>query len=184
MHVIVDAWRYPHTTVIAITTTTACHLFFFSLTYIRKWIERGLTHTVQPPAAQSPRRFPRAKSDRHHQTLTYLVGPQHRESRRANFTSSIQLSSQGCEKTTGPLLLTVSSSLTLSLSLSPLVPPFSRSHSFSRTLSSFFLARSFVRSYARSLVRPTAHSTPGRGRGDKQRAFYQTRLRSRHDISI
>lgn len=47
-------------------------------THTKDVTEEGLTRTVQPPTAQSPRRFPRAKSDRHHQTLTYLVvGPQH-----------------------------------------------------------------------------------------------------------
>lgn len=124
-----------------------------------------LTRTVQPPAVQSTRRFPRAKSDRHHQTLTYL-GPQHWESRRANFTFATAVVA-AAERRRVPLL---------SISFRY------RSHFFSRTYSLLssspgysFVRLSFVRSFARPTDRP--RTPPERRRGTNNARFIKYSVR-------
>lgn len=155
---------------------------------------KRLTHTGQFPAGQSTRRFPRAKSDRQQQSaLTYLVSPRHRESPPSeNHVSDGR--GRGCEKATGPAASPRYLSLVIARSLSSRTPfplsfsPRSVRRSVGRSVGRSVrpsvrpsVAHSLARFFTR---RPTAHSTPGRGERDKQRAFYQTRLRSRHDIRI
>lgn len=139
--------------------------------------KKRLTRTGQPPAGQSTRRFPRAKSDRHHQTLTYLVSPRHRESPPSEFHVP-DSRRRGCEKTasTGP------AAAPLGIFFVTLI---------ARTLSSrTSFPLSFSPRQVRPLVRSLLRSSPDRAlhsgaeEGDRQRAFYQTRLRSRHGIRI
>lgn len=127
------------------------HIYIYIYFVRRKFDMERLTRTVQPPAVQSTRRFPRAKSDRHHQTLTYL-GPQHWESRRANFTFATAVVAAARRRRV-PLL---------SISFRY------RSHFFSRTYSllSSSPGYSFVRlSFVRSLARPTDHALHRNGGG-------------------
>lgn len=125
---------------------------------------KRLTRTVQPPAAQSPRRFPRAKSDRHHQTLTYLVSPRHvPESRRANFTSPTQPSSRGCKKTAGGFVAP------LCVYLLPVA---------------LTLSRPAVGSFVRLLARPTAHSTGAEGGGTNNARFTKHTSPFRYNMRI
>lgn len=151
-------------------------IYIYTSNFFRKenLMER-LTRTVPPPAVQSTRRFPRAKSDRHHQTLTYLVGPQHSESRRANFTSATAVVA-AAKRRRVPLL----SDYLLVIALT-----------FSRALICSFLSRPAVRSFrfvrssfARPPDRPRALHRNGGGGQTTRAYFYQIRLRSRCNIRM